>query len=48
MLSFYGYGLGVLNFLFTCLTWSVGDFVAATTSQPLEDKHGIFASSVFD
>jgi hypothetical protein len=34
--------LGVINFFFTYLTWSVGDFVVATTSQPLEDNHGIF------
>jgi hypothetical protein len=28
----------VLNFFFTCLTLSVGDFVVATTSQYLEGQ----------
>jgi hypothetical protein len=31
-------GLLVLNFLFTGLTLSVGDFVVATTSQHLEGQ----------
>jgi hypothetical protein len=37
----------VWNFIFTCLTLSVGAFVVATSSQPWEDKHGIFCIKCF-